>query len=88
MSIYETKICLHMVNCAGFITFYFFVATHVTACDVHVSEKAEMYNNAAFIVQIYISCKEKCSYSQRDIGMWHEGGFAVISRALFVHNNL
>ena len=69
MSTYVTNVCLHAVNCAGFITFFYFpwLYKHVTACDVHVSEKTEMYNNAAFIVQIYISCKEK----HPTMGHWH-----------------
>ena len=39
--------CLHRVNCAVSSHYGLCLATHVTACDVHVTCLIELYNNVA-----------------------------------------
>lgn len=54
------------------------MATYATVHGVQVLCKAELHNNAALIVQIYINCEEKRSYLQQDVSTQLEEGYAVI----------
>ena len=49
------------------------VATHVTARD----STTDFQDNAALVVQIGIICKDKHSFSQRDVCEWIEGSYAI-----------